>query len=103
MFFVIRRAPAPFVHQWPGRRWFAVMDAAAWPALWILGVSTVPFETGLSGRVVVAFALCSAVGRTLKAGLHNERYQFTTWRWTKFFLALALVGLSLKLVPLFQA
>jgi hypothetical protein len=63
-------------------------------------VANVPFKTGASGVLVVAAALCIAIGGVWRAVFHNNQYQFTTWRWGRFFVALILLGAMMKLVIL---
>ena len=75
----------------------AVVDAIAWPALWVYLTMRVPFDTGLLGTAVVALAGVLAVLRASKALLRNERYRFTVVRWGRVALGLVLIGFVLKI------
>ena len=48
--------------------------------------------------LIIACAALSAASRLQQALLRNERYRFTTWRWGKIVVGLALLGLIIKLV-----
>ncbi len=39
MWMLFARAPPPDAPYWPGRRWWAALDALAWPAGWIAAVA----------------------------------------------------------------
>jgi hypothetical protein len=91
----VREVPAD-VAVWPGRRLLAVLDAVAWPALWIYATLHAPFDTGLAGKAVVAVATVMAVHRVIKALLRSERYRFSARRWGRVALGLLLLGFVLK-------
>ena len=97
MWLLYARAPAPDVPYWPGRRWLAAVDAAAWPILWVLLFSHAPKPVGLVGPFVMAVALLCGLGRLHRALLENHRYRFTTWRWGRIAAALVVIGLVMKL------
>jgi hypothetical protein len=96
MWLVLSRAPLPDAPYWPGRRTLAVIDAVAWPAVWIAIASLIPPPTGVLGLVVIAVALMAGVARAHRAARQNHRYRFTTWRWGRWVLALLVIGLVLK-------
>jgi hypothetical protein len=83
---------------WPGRRLLAVLDAVAWPALWLYAIWRVPFDTGVSGKVLATAGVLIAARRVLRAWVRNERYWFSTRRWGGFLLALIVVAVVLKIV-----
>ena len=91
------RAPPPDAPYWPGRRWWAVLDALAWPAAWIAAITHVPLNTGLAGKVFVALAALGAARRLHRAAWSNHCYRFTTWRWGRVLGMLLLLGWALKL------
>src|SRR5690349_1985005 len=93
----VRRIPPPDAEVWAGRRLLALLDALAWPALWIYVVLHVQVPTGALGQVVVGAAVLVAVLRSIKAVSRNERYQFSTWRWGRFVFAVFLCGIALKM------
>jgi hypothetical protein len=87
----------PDADVWPGRRLLAVLDAVAWPALWLYAIWRVPFETGLAGKALATVVAVVAIRRVLRAWVRNERYWFSTWRWGRFVLALIAVGCAPRL------
>ena len=92
------RAPPPDAPYWPGRRWWAALDALIWPACWIAAVVHALPNTGLAGELFVAVALMVAANRLRRALWCNHRYRFTTWRWSRVLGALLLLGWVLKLI-----
>jgi hypothetical protein len=92
----------PDADVWPGRRLLAVLDAVAWPALWIYAIWNLPFHTGIAGELAIAIATFVALPRMLKAWTRNERYSFSTWRWGRVVVALILVGVALKIALVMQ-
>jgi hypothetical protein len=92
------RQVRPDAHVWHGLRLLALLDALAWPALWILAVRQAPLETGVVSDVIIAAALFTAGWRSVRALSRNERYRFTAWRWGRVALALVALGLVLKVV-----
>ena len=97
MFLIVAREPAADVPYWPGRRWFAAIDALAWPVMWVVVIANIPAPVGVVGAVVTAFAVLAALSRLHRAVWNNQRYQFTTWRWGRLVLAMALFGWVMKL------
>jgi uncharacterized membrane protein HdeD (DUF308 family) len=97
MALIFVRAIRPDANVWPGRRLLAALDAVAWPGLWICATLQAPFETGVTGKVIVGLAVVIAGDRSIKALFRNERYRFSTWRWGRFAVALLLLGFVLKL------
>lgn len=97
MWMLFARAPPPDARYWSGRRWWAALDALAWPIGWIVAITHASFNTGLAGAVVVALAVLMAVRRFHRAVWINHRYRFTTWRWGRALGVLLLLGLVLKL------
>lgn len=95
---VITRAPRQDAAYWPGRRWLALLDALAWPALWAIAVIEAPFSTGLVGAVALSFLGVIAARRSHRAIFRNERYCFTIWRWGLALAGLVAVGAATKLV-----
>lgn len=81
---------------WPGRRLVAVLDAVAWPALWLYAVWRVPFDTGAVGKACAAVLVLIAVRRLFRAWVRNERYWFSTLRWARLVLTLIAAGVVLK-------
>ena len=57
MWLLVAGQPKPDAAYWPGRRWFAAIDAVAWPALWVVAVFRAPVPTGIFGHVIVALAI----------------------------------------------
>ena len=98
MFLVIHRRPKPDAHQWPGRRWLAVLDAVLWPALWIAAVAGVQDRTGIVGPMAIAFLVVLAAAGLGRAIWRNERYWFSTWRWGRVLAVLVATGLLLKVL-----
>ncbi len=94
---LVREPPAD-VPYWPGRRWFACIDAVVWPCLWILMIHRVPQPVALFGPFVGTVALLCALGRVHRALWVNHRYRFTTWRWGRIAARLMLFGALLKLM-----
>lgn len=100
MWLVLTRAPLPDMPYWPGRRLLALVDAAAWPAGWIVLATQLPQPVGIVGPMVIALAMLSAIGRVHRAAWQNHRYRFTTWRWGRVALGLLLIALVLKVALL---
>ncbi len=98
MWLLYARAPAPDAPYWPGRRWLAAVDAAAWPLAWVIAFSQAPKTVGLFGPFVMAIALLCALGRLHRALWENHRYRFTTWRWGRVVAVLMVIGLMMKLM-----
>ena len=92
------RAPPLDAPYWPGRRWWAALDALASPAGWIVAVMHAPTSTGLAGKVSIALALLIAANRLRRAIWRNHHYQFTTWRWGRVLGTFLLLGWLLKLM-----
>lgn len=101
MWLLVAREPRPDAAYWPGRRWAALLDAAAWPLLWVLLAMHVPEPAGLLGSFVIALALIVGVRRVYRAAWMNHRYWFTTTRWGRVILTLLIVGAALKLAVTF--
>jgi hypothetical protein len=97
MALIFVRESRPNAHVWRGRRLLALLDAVAWPILWIFAVRQAPLETGVVGNVIVAAAVLVAGLRSVTALSQNQRYRFTTWRWGRIALVLIAVGLLLKM------
>ena len=101
MWLIFTRTPHPDAVHWPGRRWFAAVDAVAWPAMWIAVVVYVPGRLGAIGLVVCAWASWSCATRLHRAVLVNHRYRFTTWRYGWGAIGVLLFGVLLKLASTF--
>jgi hypothetical protein len=97
MWMIVAREPLPDQPYWKGRVWLAVLDAVAWPVLWVLLVVRAAMPTGLVGPVVIALAVLFGLNRIHRAVWLNHRYRFTTWRWGKVVTGLMLIGLMMKL------
>lgn len=97
MWLLVAREPRPDARYWSGRRWFAAIDAVAWPLVAVLLVYLAPKPVGIVGPMVVALAVLCALGRLHRAIWINHRYWFTTWRWGRIAVALMVVGWVLKL------
>ena len=102
MWLVIAREPIPDAAYWPGRRWLAVVDALAWPAILFVLVAQLPGRTGLVLPVIGAGLALIGIVRVRTAIWMNHRFRFTTWRLGKIVLALLLVGGALKLALLWN-
>ena len=98
MWILFARAPTPDAVVWPGRLGLAALDAVVWPALWVFAVASAQVPTGIVGKVTVAVAFLSAAQRLFKAVMHNERYQFTTWRWGVPLATMALLWTAMKVI-----
>ena len=98
MWLLYARVAAPDAPYWPGRRWLAAVDAAAWPLAWVIVFSHAPRPVGFVGPFVMAIALWCAVGRLHRALWENHRYKFTTWRWGCIAATLVVIGLVMKLM-----
>lgn len=98
MWLIIQRQPKPDARVWPGRRGLAAVDAVVFPALWIWAITQAPFATGAVGQAVAVVAVLLAVRRLGRAIGHNERYQFTTWRWGRLLVGLLLVAAAWTLI-----
>jgi hypothetical protein len=96
MWIVLARPAQSDMPYWPGRRWVAVLDALAWPAIWIVMLRHAQAELGLVAPVICAAAILAGLGRVRTAVWHNERYRFTTWRWGRVVVGLMAVGLLIK-------
>jgi len=97
MWLILTRAPHPDATYWPGRRWFAAVDAVAWPAMGVMFLSEASVHAGAVGMVVTACAIGAGALRLHRAIAMNHRYRFTTWRWGKVLGGLLLSGWLLKL------
>ena len=101
MWLIFTRTPRADAVQWPGRRWFAAVDAVAWPAMCIAVVTYVPGRLGAVGLVVCAWAAWSGATRLRRAVFVNHRYRFTTWRCGWGAMGLLTFGALLKLASTF--
>ena len=97
MALIFVRQMRPDAHVWRGRKLLALLDAVAWPGLWIYAVRQATFQTAVVGDVLVAVAVLIAGFGSVQALSHNERYRFTTWRWGRLALVLIAFGLLLKM------
>lgn len=97
MWLLVAREPRRDAPDWPGRRLLAVVDAVAWPVMWVLLIRHAPQLVGLIGPFVTALAVLLGLGRLHRALWVNHRYWFTTWRWGKVAAAMLIVGMVLKL------
>jgi hypothetical protein len=97
MWLLFARAPPPDAPYWPGRRWFAAMDAVAWPGVAWFALSHVAPSGGVVLALAMALLTLSAVRRLSTALRANQRYHFTTWRWSCVLTWMLAVGVLLKL------
>ena len=97
MWLLYARTPVPDAPHWPGRRLLAVIDALVWPGLIAAMISSSSLQTGVVGSMTLALCMVYGVRRCMRALWHNERYQFTGWRWGLPLAALLAVGAALKL------
>jgi hypothetical protein len=97
MWLLIARAPRPDAPPWPGRRFFALLDALLWPACWSAAALQLPSRAGIVPGFVVAISCLWAVWRVHGAVWNNPRYRFTTWRFARWIAALVALGAVLKL------
>ena len=100
MWVLFARAAPPDARYWPGRRWLATLDAIGWPTFWLIVLGHVAARTGVVGPVLMSLVMLVGARRVCTAIWQNQRYRFTTWRWARPLLALLLVGLAIKHVPL---
>ena len=98
MWLLYARAPVPDAPDWPGRRFLAMLDAVAWPALLAAMVSGSSMRTGILGSLALTLCGLFAIRRGGRALWHNERYQFTTWRCGLPLAVLLAIGAALKLM-----
>lgn len=98
MWIYLVRPQRPDASQWAGRRSLAVVDAIAWPALWIALIATAPFAAGVTGWVSAGLIGLVAIRRLHRAIWRNERYWFTTWRWGAPLSGMVLAALAIKLL-----
>ena len=96
MWLLVARDPVPDAPYWPGRRFLAAVDAAAWPAAWVLLAQASPQPLGIVGPVVTAWAAWAGLGRLHRAVWINHRYRFTTWRWGRGLVAVLVIGTVIK-------
>lgn len=97
MWLLVAREPRANAPNWTGRRWLAVIDAAAWPLFWVLLVSQIDAPVGIVSPMVVAIALLVSAERIHRAVWVNHRYWFTTFGCGRVVAALLMIGLMLKL------
>ena len=97
MWVLYARAPAPNLSYWQGRRWLALLDAAAWPALSAFNIAILPLNAGVVGPVVLAMCAFIGLRGCARALWRNEQYRFTTWRLGAPFGALLALGILLKI------
>ena len=81
MWLLFTRAPPPDAPYWPGRRWFAAVDAVMWPGLYCLLLCQIDEAGGLFIALLKSLLVLSAARSLRVALLINHRYQFRTWRW----------------------
>jgi hypothetical protein len=98
MWIFMARPARPDAAQWAGRRALALIDALAWPALWIAAIASAPLDMGFFSWVFIGLAGFAAVLRARRAIWRNERYWFTTWQWGVPIAALIAVGFAIKLL-----
>lgn len=100
MWMLIARAAPPDSPYWPGRRWFAALDAIGWPMFWLGVLSHIPVRTGLVGTGLASVAVIVGLYRLRIALWRTHRYRFTTWRWGRLLLALLVFGAAIKHIPM---
>ena len=81
MWLLFARAAPPDVPYWPGRRWFAAVDAVVWPGFVGFALGQIDEAGGLLIALLKALLVLSAARRLHDALLLNHRYHFSTWRW----------------------
>jgi hypothetical protein len=96
MWMVCMRAPRPDAGQWEGRRFWAALDAVAWPVGWVVLAAHLPAHGGIVGPFLAGVAVLTGLARLHKAVWRNERYFFTTWRVAKVVVALLVIGWVMK-------
>jgi hypothetical protein len=96
MWLVFARAPLPDARHWPGRRLLALVDAVAWPMVWIALALHLQQAAGVVAPVVAGLAVLAAVGRLRRAAWQNHRYHFTTWCWARLAAGVLVLGLVLR-------
>jgi hypothetical protein len=96
--FVPRREPYPNMPHWPGRRFFAALDAVGWPAAVAYGVTHIPLPVGVVGAVVLALCALSGALRFSRAVLASHRYRFTTSWVARAVLVLTSLGVMVRLI-----
>jgi hypothetical protein len=75
-----------------------MIDAIAWPVIWLVLLAIAPFDIGLVGWVALGVAGVAAISRTHRAIWRNERYRFTTLRWGMATAVLVAVGLAMSIL-----
>lgn len=100
MWLILARAPRPEMLVWPGRRGLALLDAVAWPAACLVLIVQAPMNPGVLGRLIVAVCVLLALQRGYRAIVHNQSYQFTTWRWALRLVALVAFGYWMQLAAM---
>ncbi len=98
MWMLFTRAPPPDAPYWPGRRWLALIDAIAWPAMTWCVLQGMSSSGGLIVALAMALLVVSGLRRVFAALLANHRYHFTTWRWGRVVAWLLAIGAFLKVL-----
>ena len=94
----VTSAPPPDAPTWPGRRPLALLDGAAWPALFAWLTAHWLGGPGITQGVMLALCGLAAALRAHRALFRNQRYRFTTWRWGRGLVVLLWIGVCLQLV-----
>lgn len=98
MWLLISPAQRDDVPYWRGRRWWAALDAAVWPALLISLTFHLPGRFGLLGPSLISLALLLTIRRVHRALCRNHRYRFTAFFCFKVATLLLAFGEILKLL-----
>lgn len=98
MWVMFMRTPRPDAREWTGRRWFAAMDALAWPALGCWMLAHVPGGRGIFIPFLTSILIVVAAKRLTMALFENRRYHFTTLRWIRPLACVYAVGIVMKVL-----
>ena len=98
MLLLLSRPPLPDAPYWPGRHWLAVLDALAWPLIWLSLLDVAHIPAGPVGWVATFLAVWIAVVRCHRALWLNHRYRFTTWRWGRVTVEVLALGIVIKML-----
>jgi hypothetical protein len=98
MWLLFARAQPPDAPYWSGRRWFATVDAVAWPALVWFALAHLAGSGGLVVALSMVVLVVSAARRLCTALFVNHRYHFTAWRWGHVLAWLFATGALLKVL-----
>lgn len=100
MWVFLTRAQAPDARPWPGRRWFAAIDAIAWPLGFAWLTTLAPNEGGVFGLLIRALVVVIALRRLHRALRANHRYRFAAWRVVRIAAIVWVLGIAMQVFAL---